>query len=127
MVRKAKVTADVNHVISQELDRLDAIIMDVFTEVSANSHEHLGGSSGLTTDRVQIDCVDDDASDADDIREEVRKVMQGFRGTMTGKAIKGCSHAGTSQTPDYPKTSSTIIEHTKTIDFLITYAEDVPS
>lgn len=108
-------------------DRNPTLPYVLVQEISANSHEHLGGSSGLTTDRVQIDCVADDAGDADAIREEVRKVMQGFRGTMTSKAVKGCSHDGTSSFVDYPKNNSSIVEYVKTIDFRITYAETVPS
>lgn len=99
----------------------------VVYDISADSHEHLGGSSGLTTDRVQIDCVDDDAGDADTIREAVRKKMQGHRGTMGSKSTSGCSHGGSSSSHDYPTTNRDQHEHTKAIDFLITYSEEVPS
>lgn len=49
----------------------------------------LSGSSGLASPLVQLDCYAATIAAARDLAEDVRLVLQGYRGTSAGVVIKG--------------------------------------
>jgi len=96
---------------------------------SNNSHEHLLGSAGATTDRVEMESVCNNDADADALREFVRLAVQGVTpaSTVQGKLIRGVEYAGGYGHHTHPTRNNNNHEYSKSIDFLIAYDEAVPA
>lgn len=106
--------------------RLPAIVMH--DSISGGSYEHLTGSDGVGTRRVQVDCISHDVTEADDLREEVRKVTAGFRGlwgSTVSVEVIGCNTAGTLSGVDDPQDGSDNPRWRRIIDFNISYIEKI--
>lgn len=98
----------------------------------SNTHTgHLVGGSGLAQARVQVDCVAQKPNEADDIYDEVRKVMNNFQGTLgvdgSGNEIQvdSCRIENDQEDWTEPQDGSQGAPCTVAMDVMITYSESV--
>lgn len=97
-------------------------------QVVSEPHEHnMAGAAGLTTARVQFDCVDDDDVGAAAVGEALRAAMQGYRGAMGSSAVRRCHLDNRSSFVFDPTHATDASRYSRVLDFFITYEETIPS
>ena len=95
--------------------------------VSNVSSEHLQGSSGHSVDRVQVKCLDRERSVASALREAVRRVTQGYRGTFSGDIfVEGISVAAKHDMHEPPVHGEQTGRYAAIMDLEIGHSEFVP-
>lgn len=99
----------------------------LLSDVSSESYEHLNGCSGLAETRVQVSCRATTRQAANDLREAIRLVMQGRRGTYGACTVRACRVAGRASFYEPPQNKTDVGRYTRSIDFLITHFEAQPS
>lgn len=103
----------------------------VYHEIDSPSEEHLRGGAGLAHTRIQFDCIAATRSQALYLRELVRLVLQGIRGTVeVGESrveITGTSVGTRRGEYDPPTDGSDQGSYVAMIDILFSHREPVRS
>ena len=95
--------------------------------VSKRPTEHLEGSSGHTFTRMQVKCFDTELINANDLRELVRGVSQGYRGPFPdGVWVEGISADNAQDLHERPVDGKGQGRMVAIIDFEIGHTEAVP-
>lgn len=95
-----------------------------YSEVDANSFEDINGdSTGLRQTRVQINCFSTKRSEAHNLREQIRLVLQGYRGIVGNEEIRGCSIGGYYGRYEPPINGTGNGRYLRSIDFIISHRE----
>ena len=119
MVNDAGVSAKVGtRVYGVKLPQKPTLPAIVFFRVTEDPVYDTSGMTGLSSGRFQVDCWDKNLKGSRDLKEAVRKLLSGFKGTANGETIDGSflESAGDLYDPD-------LDAHRASIDFLVWYKE----
>lgn len=95
-----------------------------YSEVDANSFDNIDGeSTGLRQTRLQVNCFSEKHSEAQELRERIRLVLQGYRGVAGLEHIRGCSIGGYYGRYEPPINGKGSGRHLRSIDFIISHTE----
>ncbi len=110
----------VPHYMTEGKDRFPCVI---YQEQESGSVEDLSGSSGVGQTRMSFSCCARTETEARHIREQVRRALQGFRGSLNGQFVHGISVEGRSSSYVDPIDGSDRGYYIRQIDVLITHEE----
>jgi len=100
-----------------------------FTVISNQPEHYMGGSSGLTSVRLQVDAWARLVSEQQDISEALRNVLDGYGGLMGTENldVRMCfmENRNTFEEPD--KQGKNLPVHRASIDYLIWHKESLPT
>lgn len=118
----ATTASRIYEVTAKQGESMPYIVYETFAD---NSEEHLGGISGLATERIQVDCYAATSAGAYALAEVVRLApLQMFRGTMGSTFVNGVTSPGgyrRGQTP--PVKGGAQRRYWISRDYLITFVE----
>lgn len=117
-----RIYPDVLPVSNTKIDAADfpAIVMSVIT---GRSEQHLGGASGLKTERLQVNCYALTRREANQLAEAVRVATQGYRGEMDTVFVSGATLETTFDDAFQPIDGSDQYLYVRILDFEIAHEE----
>lgn len=93
-----------------------------------SQHEHfMLGSSGMTRQRVQIDCWSDSMLSASNVAEAVRESLDSYRGTVGSLDIRRASLESEDDEYEPPSDDSEDGAFRVSLDFVIWHRESAPN
>lgn len=98
--------------------------------VSTFHSHHMTAASGLAQARVQIDCWTTSSTGRETLSEAVREALDGYRGGSMGDDsldVRSVHLEDDAQTYEPPTTGSDVGVFRQRMDFMIWYAESVPT
>lgn len=95
----------------------------VLKEISNEAVEHLKGTSGVSTTRVQIDCYATSYPAAFALREAIRQRLHAWRGTSQSVNVLSSLQGSRFSIYLEPRDGSDVGRHVAIIDFLMTHSE----
>lgn len=107
----------------QRLEQNATLPAVVLKELSNEAAEHLLGTSGLSTTRVQIDCYATSYPAAFALREAIRQRLHAYRGTSQSVVIRSVAQGSRQSLFLEPRDGDDVGKHVATIDFLVTHSE----
>lgn len=97
----------------------------VYHEIDGVSEEHLKGAGGVRHTRLQYDVLADTAIEANQVREQLRLALQGYRGAAGDEDVLGVSVADLRSSFEPPIDGSDRGRYVRSIDFLISHTEAI--
>jgi hypothetical protein len=94
-----------------------------FTLISDVPSHHLGGISGLSEARVQVDCYAATRTIANQLAEAVRIAIDGQRGTFGSEAVRTCHLESVFSSAEQPVDASDKWRYVTTQDYLVWYVQ----
>lgn len=94
-----------------------------FTLISDVPSHHMGGISGLSEARVQIDCYAATRTIANQLAEAVRIAIDAQRGTFGTESVRTCHLENTFSSPEQPVDGSSEWRYVTTQDYLVWYVQ----
>jgi hypothetical protein len=104
----------------------------VIRTVDADSHQHMGGASGLQEARLWLYVYADTQEKVDEITENVRLALQGYSGTVAGSppdelVIQAVFYKGFVDDFEETNTATDKGLATATLDFTVWHEQAIPS
>lgn len=99
----------------------------VCQEISATRAPDLSGSSGAVNTLMQVSCRGVSAISARSVGEQVRDLMDGYRGTMGSTDVRFCNLDGDQMVDDPPATGEAQGLASRIMEFSIWHSEAVPT
>jgi len=101
----------------------------VFSRVSRQAFDHLGGASGLVRSRVQIDSYATTPDAAQTLAEAIRATLHGYSGSMGSEALIVRSSTIGDQRSKFidPIDASSVGVFLESQDFMIAHHETIPT
>lgn len=92
--------------------------------IDSESGEDLQGAVGVAHTRIQIDVYAAKRIQANQIADEIRKAIQGFRGRMGGVFVHGVSAGSAARdSTDAPTDGSDVHRYLRSRDYVISHEE----
>ena len=90
-------------------------------------HDHTrAGAAGVATTRMQFDCWSDSKLESIQLAEALRQVMHGYIGTMGTQHIAFCKLENEITLDEKPTAGENWL-YRRSVDYMITYSESVPT
>lgn len=94
--------------------------------ISSDHAQDMEGASGICQALIQIDCISRTVTSAKDVAEEVRKALQGWKGTQGGTTFRSILLTDQRDLDEPDEQGGETGHYGVSMDFTVAYVESIP-
>jgi hypothetical protein len=98
-----------------------------FRRISSGRQHDLDGAAGYAESNFEFEVWSDDSEEVEDVCEELRQALQGFRGTMGTTAVKRVTLEDEQDFYHPPISGDDVGVHRTVVRYIVGYVETIPT